>query len=261
MMIFFATALAATTTVDVKLSWSDVGFFPGGEDALPQGLEHLVVTHDGLAAYDAVLRELVLFDADGVRLSFPVRFTGDVVVTPDGYLATIDTPSRQVALWSADGVELSRMGLPELSPTHVTLVVDGGELAGADVFGNLHAIARLDGAELAPSLAPSLQELASDVTWDRDAKRMITSGFSIELPDAVKASGQRFGDWLVVDTVTTSTGPIGVERRAFHVPTGDGAELPVERVYAPRGEFAVDGADLLVLVPLPEGPQVWRVSP
>ncbi|MCP4805277.1 MAG: hypothetical protein GY884_08000, partial [Proteobacteria bacterium] len=242
-------------------SWHDVGFFPGGEDALPQGLEHLVVTPDGLAAYDTVLRELVLFDAAGVRLSFPVRFTGDVVVTPDGFLATIDTPAREVALWSQDGVELSRVRLPELSPTHVTLVVDGAELAGADVFGNLHAIARLDGAELAPSLAPSLQELASEVTWDREGRTMVTAGFSVELPDAVKASGQRFGDWLVVDVVTSSTGPIQVERSAYHVPTGQQAELPLERLYAPRGEFALDGGDLLVLVPLDAGPQVWRVSP
>ncbi len=91
---------------------------------------------------------------------------------------------------------------------------------------------------------------------------MVTAGFSVELPDAVKASGQRFGDWLVIDEVVQDA-PLKVTRTAWHVPTRRSVPLPVEgRLYAPRGDLATTPeGELVVMVPRDGGLELLRVSP
>ncbi len=262
MFLLLPAALGASTTVEASLTWDQVGLALGGEDAIAQGVEHLVAGPDGLLAlYDSVLREVVVLDGGEVAWSFPVRLTTDLVFTATGELATIDTPAREVALWSVDGVELARVALPALVPTHVSLAIDGTELVGVDLFGNHHAVAGLDHGELVPSARPPLEEIASEVSWIPESRTMVSEGFSLELPEAVKASGQRQGDWLVVDAVKPGAGPIQVSHTAWHVPTGQSVELPMDRLYAPRGEITHQAGDLLVLVPRLDGPQVLRVSP
>ena len=78
----------------------------------------------------------------------------------------------------------------------------------------------------------------------------------------MQASGQRHGDWLVVDAVV-SDGALVVERTAHHLPTDQTFTLPsTERTYVPNGDFTSDELGRLVyLDPTPQGLAVVEVTP
>ncbi|MCB9778577.1 MAG: hypothetical protein H6742_08455 [Alphaproteobacteria bacterium] len=254
---------AAPRVVEAWVAWgsaSGLSLSPGGPDQLAQGPEQLAVGPDGVPwLFDPVQGEVVPLAADGgAHRSFPVRHCSDLLVVDDGLLV-LDHSARTLTLWSPQGVALDSIELPALVPTHVGLAVDGDRVLARDPFGNLHPVGVLDGG-LRKEDGP-LEEVGTGVRWREGM--LSTEGLQLSLPDALRASGQRFGDWLIVDEVRSDEGPLVVERTAWHVPTGQSVALPVrDRAYAPRGDAAAlpDGG-LLVLVPWDDGLSLIEVQP
>ncbi len=259
-LLFLAPQAWATDLRSATIPWSELGLSPARPEAQARGPELLRAGEgERLAMYDSVRREVVLLEGERVALSFPVRHASDLALLDDGLLV-LDHAARELGLWSLDGELLAAQGLPELAPTSLGLDIEGGQVYGRDVFGNRHPVATCGAGDLGPPRARGLRTMPSEVFWDGEA--MSTDGLRLQLPHAIKASGQRFGDWLVVDIVVADR-PIEVERKAWHVPTGQAVELPVEgRLYAPRGDAAATpGGELVVIAPREEGLEILRVSP
>jgi hypothetical protein len=201
----------------------------------------------------------VILEDDRPAVSFPVRHASDLALVDDGVLV-LDHAAREIALWSFDGAQRSVCRLGPLVPTSVGLRIEGDQVLARDVFGNGHPVATLRNGELEPPVVRGLQERAPSVSWDGATMR--TEGLELELPQALEASGQRFGDWLVLDVVVADR-PIAVTRTAWHIPTHQPQPLPVEgRLYAPRGDVAVTPeGELVVIVPWDHGLEILRVSP
>ena len=265
-MHFLLSALLASSTAHAitpttsTVSWSQLGHTAAVEDAQPRGPGLLRAGADGrLLLYDGVRREVVILEGDRPALAFPVRHASDLAFVDDGVLV-LDHAARSVSLWSLDGTQRSQRELGPLVPTSVGLRVEGDQVLARDVFGNGHPAATLRGGELEAPVARGLQQRAGAGGWDAGVMR--TEGLQLELPHALEASGQRFGDWLVVDVVVADA-PIAVERTAWHIPSRQAFELPVEgRLYAPRGDVAATPeGDLVVIVPRDRGLEILRVSP
>ncbi len=261
-MTLFSLALPAHGA-DVRsatIPWTELGMQPAAAEATARGPELLHTGAGGrLALYDTVRREVALLEGDQVTLAFPVRHASDLALV-DGGVLVLDHSAREVELWSLDGALRSVRSLPDLVPTSVGLAVVGDQVHGRDVFGNGHPVATVGGGDLGPSRDVGLQALGAEVFWDGET--MSTSGLRLHLPQSIKASGQRFGDWLVVDVVVSDS-PIEVTRTAWHVSSGQSVDLPVEgRLYAPRGDVAATPeGDLVVIVPRDAGLEILRVSP
>lgn len=242
------------------LPWSSFGHTDPGLDAQARGPELLHAGQDGLVAlFDPVRHEVTALRPGRDAVHLPVHFASDLVLLPDGMLV-LDPSTRALTLWSAEGRLRSARNLPPLVPTAVTLALAGDQVLAVDLFSQGHPVATLAGGELQAPVLWKLQRRSDPVVWD--GRALHTEGFDLELPDALAASGQRFGDWLVVDEVVEDD-PIAVSRTAWHIPTRQAADLPVAgRSYAPRGDCAAapDGS-LLVLVPRPEGLELLRVTP
>ena len=239
-LLCMASTARAVEPRSVLVPWTELGLAPAALDAMARGPELLHAAAGGrLALYDAVDREVVLLE-------------GAVIV--------LDHAARQVASWSLDGDLRAVRSLPDLTPTSLGLVLEGDQLHGQDIFGNRHPVATVSGADLSAPQAQGLLPETGAVFWDGQA--MSTGDFRIQLPHAIKASGQRFGDWLVLDVVVADD-PIQVERSAWHVPSRQSVALPVEgRLYAPRGDVAATPeGELVVMVPWEEGLELRWVSP
>ncbi len=252
-----AQALQAEPTL---LDWAHFGLTDARPDAQARGPELLRAgPGDRLLLYDGVQREVVVLEGRQPAVSFPVQHVSDLRAVEDG-IVVLDHSQRQVSLWSLDGRLRSMRTLPDLVPTAVTLAVEGDQVLARDIFGHGHPAATLEDGELEAPMAQGLQQRAGLVSWDGEVMR--TEGLELGLPDALKASGQRVGDWLVVDAVVGDA-PLKVERAAWHVPSGESHPLPVEgRLYAPRSDLAATAAgDLVVLVPRDEGLELLVVSP
>jgi hypothetical protein len=242
------------------IDWSQLGLSEAREDAQARGPELLHAAADGrLALYDSVGREVLLLDAGQPGLSFPVHFAADLLLVEQG-VVVLDSSTRRLGLWSWEGRLLAGWGLPPLVPTAVTLVREGDQILAQDIFGQAHPVATLRHGDLLEPVATGLQRRPDRVLWDGAAMR--TEGLELELPGALEASGQRIGDWLVVDAVVADL-PLQVTRTAWHIPSRQHRDLPVAgRLYAPRGDLAATPeGDLLVLVPKPAGLELLRVSP
>ncbi len=244
-----------------RISWSELGVEAGALDAAPRGPAQLAVGADGtVVLYDSVLREVDVIDQGQPALSFPVRSGTDLLVVDAG-VVVLDGAARTLTLWSTDGAELASTRLPDLVPSGVLLGAHGDEILAVDAFGNGHPVARVVAGGFAPSALTGLRAPVDPVLWDGHA--MHSGQQRVDVPGAVKASGQRVGDWLVVDAVTSDAGPVQVTRTAWHLPSGQSAALPVDgRLYAPRGDLAAlpDGG-LLVLVPWPDALELLEVRP
>jgi hypothetical protein len=250
----------AVDTTSRHIDWSQLGLSEAREDAQVRGPELLHAGPDGqVALYDSVRREVVILDDGQPGLSFPVHFAADLLLVEQGVLV-LDSSARRVSLWSWEGRLLAGWGLPALVPTAVTLLLEGDQLLARDIFGHGHPVATLRHGDLLEPVARGLQRRPDEVRWDGETMR--TEGLEIELPTALEASGQRFGDWLVVDVVLAEP-PIEVSRTAWHIPSRQQKDLPVaDRLYAPRGDLAVTSeGQLLVLVPRPDGLELMKVSP
>jgi hypothetical protein len=258
LLLSIVPAMAAPGTV--LLDWSQLGSSAAREDAQARGPELLHAGPGGrLALYDGVRREvMILQDAQPV-LSFPVHHARDLLLLDAGVLV-LDHSARQLSLWGYDGDLRSMCTLPALVPTAVRLRLEGDQVLAVDPFGHGHPAATLRGGDLSTPVLRRLQVRPDEVRWDGDV--MWTEGFRLELPQALEASGQRLGDWLVVDVVVGDA-PIRVTRTAWHIPSKRARELPVDgRLYAPRGDLALspEGA-LVVLVPWAAGLELRWVSP
>ena len=257
--VFVGTASALTTDTAV-VDWSLMGHTAALEDAQPRGPELLQAGKNGrLLLYDGVRREVVVLEADRPALSFPVRHASDLALLDDRALV-LDHSAREIELWSLEGDLRSVRSIPDLVPTAVTIGIVGDQVLCIDLFGHGHPLASLQDDELQAPVLSGLQERDVSVVWD--GATMATPGLELPLPQAIKASGQRFGDWLIVDEVIADR-PIVATRTAWHIPTRQALELPVEgRLYAPRGDVAVTPeGQLVVLVPRDVGLEILRVSP
>ncbi len=254
-----ATSAAAQPQVTL-LPWAELGYAPPAEDARAQGPERLSAGPGGRAAfYDSVRREVLLLEDDALVLGFPVRHVSDLLLSGSA-VVVLDTAAREIASWSLSGQLRARLRVPDLVPTGITLELIGDQLHGVDMFGNLHPLATLAGGDLSPPQAQALMERSPAVTWAEQV--MATEGLRIPLPAALKASGQRLGDWLVVDAVIADD-PIQVDRHAWPIGGGPPLALPVaERLYAPNSDIAATPeGELLVMVPVELGLEIWRVKP
>ncbi len=250
------TAEVETTLLD----WSELGHTEAREDAQPRGPGLLEAGADQrLALYDSVRREVVILEDDQPTVAFPVHHASDLLLLEHGVLV-LDHSARELSLWSLDGALRAQRALPALVPTAVTMGLEGDQVLALDIFGHGHPAATLRDGELQEPAARGLQQRHSPVLWD--GSTMSTEGLDLSLPDALKASGQRFGDWLVVDEVLGDS-PIRVTRTAWHIPSRQAHTLPVDgRLYAPQGDLAATPeGDLVVLVPRDEGLEILRVSP
>jgi len=242
------------------LDWSELGHTQALEDAQARGPGLLEAGADHrLALYDSVRREVVILEDDRPSASFPVHHASDLLLLDHGVLV-LDHSARELSLWTFDGALRAQRRLPELVPTAVTMGLEGDQVLALDIFGHGHPAATLREGELQAPAARGLQLRHSPVLWD--GATMSTDGLDLSLPDALKASGQRFGDWLVVDEVVGDA-PIRVTRTAWHIPSHQAHPLPVDgRLYAPQGDLAATPeGELVVLVPRDEGLEILRVSP
>ncbi|MFH1463022.1 MAG: hypothetical protein ABIO70_01420 [Pseudomonadota bacterium] len=260
LLLLLATHAQALGLERELLDWSSFGHTAAAEDAQAQGP---VLLHAGpgerVALYDPVHGEIAVLQPGHAPVRIPVHSASDLVLLPDGLLA-LDPSTRALTSWSLDGRLRSRRALPPLVPTSVTLALAGDQVLAVDIFGQGHPAATLADGDLGPPALGKLQRRPDAVRWD--GRTLSTEGLQLDLPDAIVASGQRFGDWLVVDEVVDDA-PIAVIRTAWHVPTRQAQDLPVEgRLYAPRGDCAATpGGALLVLVPKAEGLELLRVKP
>lgn len=259
-LLLAASPAPALTPSTSAIDWSKLGHTEALEDAQPRGPGLLRAGPDGrLLLYDGVRREVVILEGDQPSLAFPVRHASDLALLHDGVLV-LDHAARTVSLWSFEGTLRAQRELGPLVPTSVRLQLDGDQVLARDIFGHGHPAATLRDGELEAPVAQGLQERPGAVQWEGGV--MQTEGLQLELPQALEASGQRFGDWLVVDVVVAEA-PIAVERTAWHIPSHQSFDLPVEgRLYAPRGDVAATPeGDLVVIVPWDWGLEILRVSP
>ncbi len=255
-----ALAAAALDSSASVVPWSELGLSTAAEDAMVRGPELLHAGPGGrLALWDGVRRELVILEGDTPTIGIPMRHASDLLLLDDALLV-LDHAARQLQLWSLAGEPLASSRLPSLVPTSVILSMVGDQVGALDLFGNRHPVATLCGDGLEAPRGSRLEELDSPVRWADGVMR--TEGFELPLPEAIQASGQRLGDWLVVDRVVDEA-PLVVEREAWHIPSRDKLSLPVEgRLYAPRGDVAVTPeGELVVILPWEHGLEILRVKP
>jgi|GEM_PF-2099361 len=260
-----SSAFAAEPQIESRLlPYDTVGFDPGQEERIARGGELLVAGPDErLALYNPIEGTVVVLKDLQLSHLFEVGEVSDLAWTDDGYVAVLDAPTRTVAIYDLNGTLHSARSLPDMVPQGVRLVVEGDELFGQDVFGNLHRIADRSEATLYRPAGQSLVRREAGVRWNAESRQMEVGGAVFDLPKALKASGQRAGDrWLVVDQVVSES-PIEVERHAIDLETYVSVELPVRgRVYVPNGDFVEDSAGRFhVLIPTQDGLEVRRVTP
>jgi len=265
LLLLVQAALGASADAFL-IGWDALGFAPAQPEVEARGPEGIEAGPEGrLAFWDPVRGEVVLLEDDRIARRIRVRAADDLLLL-ERDLLLLDRAAREVQRWSLDGRLRERRALPALTPSGIRLAEQGGEVFGADLFGNRHPLFALEEGGITAPRTPGIAAPVTAVRWERapaeGPRRMVTEGLEVPLPDALEASGQRFGDWLVVDAVVADR-PLRVERRAWHVPTGESVELLVRgRLYAPRGDVAVDpDGRLVVLTPRAEGLQVLRVSP
>lgn len=272
-LLLLASLLALPAqALDVQrlvLPWTELSLQAEAPDAAARGPELLSAGPGGLLAVcDPVTREVALFDDASLsigqlRLSFPVRLCSDIEFTDSGDLLVLDHAGRRLSLVAADGTALAETTLPALVPTGVRVGVQDDLVVGIDIFGNHHPIATVVVGGLQAPRDSALDERAGAVVWDATTRTMRTDDLTVDLPQALVASGQRVGHWLVIDAVVGDSPSLVVQRQAWHLPTGQVAQLPVTgRSYAPRGDAAQDTAGrLVVLDPREDGLGLLQVTP
>ncbi|NOY26020.1 MAG: hypothetical protein GXP62_09130 [Oligoflexia bacterium] len=261
-------AAAATTSRSV-LPWSQLSLEPAAPDAAARGPELLTAGHLGmLAVCDPVSHEVDLIDASGaggdrVSSRLAVGLCGDIAFALTGDLVILDNATRRLSLVGVDGQTLAQVTLPDLAPTGLHLAIENDQVLGLDLFGNAHPLASVEGASLQPARQTKLEDRAGAILWDAASHSLHTDGLTLDLPQARVASGQQVGDWLIVDIVVNDAPALMVRRQAWHVPTGQVVDLPVQgRLYAPHQDAAQDDQGrLVVLDPRADGLGLLRVSP
>ena len=226
--------------------WSEFGFVPAGQEAKAIGPDRVAAGADGLLAlWDPVASRVLVLDDLVVTGGFgavrvdDLAFAGRDLVLLQG---------RTLALRDAAVKDLGHLGVPDVVPTNIDLLVRGSDVWGVDPFGNLHAIARMDHGLAAPAGASF-------------GGRAFPPHPVAKRPGALKTSVRTLdGGWAIVDDVVRDF-PIGVERSVVH----DARTLSLEtsdRAWVPADDADVDAdGRLVVIVPLSDGLHVRRISP
>jgi hypothetical protein len=228
------------------VAWSEFGFVQAGPESKAIGPDRVAAGADGLQAlWDPVRQRVIVLQDLAVVGGFSAEriddlaFAGRRLVLMSG---------RTLVLRDDKGAELGRIGVPDVVPTNIELLVRDGTVWGVDPFGNLHAIATVD-SDLHP------------VTGASFGGRAFPAARVAKDPAALKTSVRSLGgDWVIVDAVVRDF-PIGVERSIAH----DSRTLSLEtadRAWVPTDDADVDAEGrLVVMVPLEDGLHLRRVSP
>ncbi|MDP2315190.1 MAG: hypothetical protein Q8P41_19985 [Pseudomonadota bacterium] len=244
----------AAITVEVVLSWNEVGFRSAAPESPAIGPDLLALGPDGAAAvYDPIDRAVVVVGGK----SFPVAGADGLAFTAAGVLLVMDNAARTLRAYDRGGALLDEQAFPGLVPTGGYLAVSGAAVLSVDAFGNGHPLAVVSTAGVLS--APKGAALVPP------ARRLVRTGSSLLVDGTAIATftgrggGRLFGDWLLVEAMNDGT----VSRTAIPLDGGPTVSLPVRgRVYAPSQDVAVapDGA-LGFLDPQPDGLHVVRVAP
>lgn len=228
------------------VAWSEFGFAAAGPESKAIGPDRVAAGADGLSAlWDPVAARVLVLSDLVVTGGFTVAHVDDLAFAGRDLLLL---QGRTVALRDAAGRDLGQVGVPDVVPTHIDLLVRGSDVWGVDPFGNLHALARLDHGLAAPTGASF-------------GGRATAPHAVAKRPGALKTSVRTLeGGWAIVDDVVRDF-PIGVERSVVH----DARSLSLEtsgRAWVPADDADVDAdGRLVVIVPLSDGLHVRRISP
>lgn len=249
----------APSTVEIVLSWAEVGLRPAVPESPAIGPDLLALGPEGAAAvYDPLGRRVVVV---GGR-AFPVAGADGLAFTAAGVLLVMDGTARTLRAYDTDGALLDEQAFPGLVPPGGTLSVTGGAfdtsaVLSVDAFGNGHPLAAVSaaGALSAPTGAALVPPTRRVV---RTGTSLLVDGARVATLDG-RGGGRLFGDWLLVEAMNDGA----VSRTAIPLDGGAAVTLPVRgRVYAPSQDVAVgpDGS-LGFLDPRADGLYVVRVAP
>jgi hypothetical protein len=243
----------APVTVEVVLSWAEVGLLAARPESPAIGPDLLALgPYDAAAVYDPLRRRVLYVNGP----SFSVPGADGLAFTSAGILLVMDGSARTLRTYDQDGVLVDEQPFPGIVPPGGNLAVDEPLVLAIDPFGNGHplALVTLSGALSAPkslSLVPP-------------AHRVVRSGSSLLVDGATIATfegrggGRLLGDWLVVEAMNEGS----VSRMAISLEGGLQVSLPVGgRLYAPAHDVAV-GTDGGIgwLDPQSDGLHLVRVS-
>lgn len=238
---------------DVTFAWSEVGFSPAGPEEVAFGPDDLALGSDGAWAFwDPV--ELRVHASSG---DFDLGVVTSLALAPDGDVLVLDEKARTVTRWSG-GVQLAETPMDRLCPTGVALLVDGDELDGVDLFGNLHPLADLTGGGLDRVDGPHLRAPAHVAKVSGGA--LTVDGAPLAAPSDTLA-GRLVGDWVLVEA--GEKGHLRT-RLAISLTTGRRVTLPLTRDgrYRPaNGVAAGTDGSLAWLDPRSDALHLVRVTP
>lgn len=174
-----------------QLSWSEVGFHPGGPEEAAWGPDHLAVGPAGLWAVADPVNGRVRTSAG----TLDAPSVSDLAFTPEGDVLVYDAHTRSLSRFHPEGARVASVGTPALAPVSLSLAVEGGAVWGEDVFGNRHPLASLAGGLGAPVSS----------RLERPAHRVTLQGGVVALDGRALGSGadivgaRLLGGWVLVD--------------------------------------------------------------
>lgn len=243
----------APITLDVVLSWTEVGLRPAAPESPAIGPDLLALGPDETAAvYDPVRRQVVV--VGGPRFAVP-RADG-LAYTSAGVLLVMDGSARTLRTYDTSGTLVDEQAFPGIVPGGGSLALDEPLVLAIDPFGNGHplALVTMSGA-LSPPQGASLVPPARRVV--RSGSSLLVDGETIATFTG-RGGGRLLGDWLVVEAMNDGA----VSRMAISLEGRVTVSLPVRgRVYTPTQDVAVapDGG-IGWLDPRTDGLHLVRVS-
>jgi len=253
-----------TSALRLSLAYNkDVGFAPGGADALAIGPDHLTAADGQVAAlYDVVRRQVLVVTPSGVRARFGVSPADALLIPEPGRVAVLDAGSGRIRVSAEDGSPQGDLRLPTQLRTGERLSLEGTALIATSVSGERREVAQLVGGRLKP---PSRQRNLSPPVELKAQGQSLRIGSETEtVPDAVRVAGRLLGGrppWIEVQIVRRAGPGISVERRARRgrhtIPLPSGA-----RSYTPTGDVAVaPNGQLVYLEPQADAVHVvWQAK-
>ncbi|MDP2309621.1 MAG: hypothetical protein Q8P18_26610 [Pseudomonadota bacterium] len=218
-------------SLDLVLSWSEVGLRPAAPESPAIGPELLALGPDDAAAvYDPLRRQVVVV---GGR-PFRVPGADGLAFTSAGILLVMDGSARSLRTYDTDGTLLDEQAFPSIVPPGGSLAVDEPLVLAIDPFGNGHPLALVTMAgSLSPPQGASLVPPARRVV--RSGTSLVVDGETIATFEG-RGGGRLLGDWLLVEAVNDGA----VSRMAISLEGRVTVSLPVGgRMYAPMQDVAV----------------------
>lgn len=235
--------------VEVVVPWSVAGLVPAGPEQPAFGPDRLAIGPDGAWAAMSVPRARVI----GSFGELPVAGADALAFTEDGDLLVLaGRRLTRYAVSPGSAAPVAGVDLPGLVPPGVGLSVEGEEVVGVDVFGNLHPVARaVAGGGLAP---PEDAALRPGPAVRRTAAGEVTRDGEPVARGALAA--RPVGACVLVER-----GVRGAVTARELVCAGRVWALPLDGVYRPFAGVAAWEDVVAWLDPRADGLHVTRVSP